>query len=208
MLRKVAARVAWVGRTASMVFGLALVLALVFGTLSVAVAHTGSAGLFHLNHSNTANAVSKLVGSTAGTLLKVDQNGAGTALNLEVNLDKPPLVTSPGSGTATNFSADRLDRYDESAFFNANHFNASTYLVDNEHTIPSGHGVGVSTGCDDGDIAVGAGPSTATAHTLNFRGGPDQAHNRWHYWADNNGPFTETLTVSVRCLDFAPRRNE
>ena len=208
MLRKVAARVAWVGRTASMVFGLALVLALVFGALSVAVAHTGSAGLFHLNHSNTANAVSKLVGSTAGTLLKLDQNGAGTALNLEVNLDKPPLVTSPGSGTATNFSADRLDRYDESAFFNANHFNASTYLVNNEHTIPSGHGVGVSTGCDVGDIAVGAGPSTATTHTLNFRGGPDHAHNGWKYWADNNGSFTETLTVSVRCLDFAPRRNE
>jgi hypothetical protein len=46
MLRKVASKVAWVGRTASMVFGLALVLALVFGALSVALAHTGSAGYF------------------------------------------------------------------------------------------------------------------------------------------------------------------
>ena len=37
MLRNTASKVAWVGRTASMVFGLALVMALVFGAVSVLV---------------------------------------------------------------------------------------------------------------------------------------------------------------------------
>jgi hypothetical protein len=38
MLRTVASKVAWVGRTASMVFGLALVLALVLGIATMALA--------------------------------------------------------------------------------------------------------------------------------------------------------------------------
>jgi hypothetical protein len=63
MLRSVASKVAWVGRTASMVFGLALVLALVFGTLSVAVAHSGvDTKLFHLNHNNVTTTLTKLTG--------------------------------------------------------------------------------------------------------------------------------------------------
>ncbi len=47
MLRKVASKVAWVGRTASMVFGLALLLALVFGVASMALAGTGVNGVFN-----------------------------------------------------------------------------------------------------------------------------------------------------------------
>jgi hypothetical protein len=38
MLRTTASKVAWVGRTASMVFGLALVLALVLGVATMALA--------------------------------------------------------------------------------------------------------------------------------------------------------------------------
>ena len=41
MLRQVASKVAWVGRTASMVFGLALVLALVIGVSSAAFGKDG-----------------------------------------------------------------------------------------------------------------------------------------------------------------------
>jgi len=41
VLRNVASKVAWVGRTASMVFGLALVLALLFGVATMALGATG-----------------------------------------------------------------------------------------------------------------------------------------------------------------------
>jgi hypothetical protein len=41
MLRTAASKVAWAGRTASMVFGLALVLALLFGVASMALGANG-----------------------------------------------------------------------------------------------------------------------------------------------------------------------
>ncbi len=41
MLKSVAIKVAWVGRTASMVLGLALVLALIFGVAPTALGATG-----------------------------------------------------------------------------------------------------------------------------------------------------------------------
>src|SRR5687767_8769724 len=104
MLRTVAKKVAWVGRTASMVFGLALVLALVFGALSVAAAHTGSAGLFHLNHNNNVStALTKLTGNLTGAVLTVDNNGTGPALSLEVGTNRPPMtVNSPGKVSNLN----------------------------------------------------------------------------------------------------------
>ena len=42
MIRSAASKVAWVGRTASMVFGLALVLALVLGVASMALGDNGA----------------------------------------------------------------------------------------------------------------------------------------------------------------------
>ena len=48
MLKGVATKVAWVGRATSMVFGLALVLALLFGVASMALAGTGVNGVFNL----------------------------------------------------------------------------------------------------------------------------------------------------------------
>ena len=115
MLRTVAKKVAWVGRTASMVFGLALVLALVFGALSVAASHTGSAGLFHLNHNNNVStALTKLTGNLTGAVLTVDNNGTGPALSLEVGTNRPPMtVNSPGK--VANLNADRLDNRDSTA---------------------------------------------------------------------------------------------
>ncbi len=53
MSRSVAAKVAWVGRITSMVFGLALVLALLFGVASMALAGTGVNGVFNLGVKNT-----------------------------------------------------------------------------------------------------------------------------------------------------------
>ena len=67
MLRSMASKVAWVGRTASMVFGLALVLALIFGVASAALSATG--GNFILGKANEATTVSKLTASIAGPAL-------------------------------------------------------------------------------------------------------------------------------------------
>jgi hypothetical protein len=77
MLRSVASKVAWVGRTASMVFGLALVLALVLGVASMALGADGD--FFKVGRANLASAVSTLT-----------RSGEGPALSLKVD-SGPPL---------------------------------------------------------------------------------------------------------------------
>ena len=64
MFRSMASKVAWVGRTASMVFGLALVLALMVGVASTAFGANGD--FFKVGRSNLASAVSTLTKSGAG----------------------------------------------------------------------------------------------------------------------------------------------
>jgi hypothetical protein len=69
---------------------------------------------FKLGVVNEINRLTTLVGTKAGALLKVDNNGAGSALQLEAGAGKPLLVVKANSGTATNLSADRLDGMDSS----------------------------------------------------------------------------------------------
>ena len=64
MLRKVASSVAWVGRTASMVFGLAVIIALMVGAATAAFGANGD--FLRIGRSNLATAVSTLTRSGAG----------------------------------------------------------------------------------------------------------------------------------------------
>ena len=117
MLKNVAAKVAWVGRTASMVFGLALVMALILGVATTALAGTGVGARFQLGKLNTVDAVTKLAGSVASPSLQIDNNStnaSATALNLQVEPGKPPLTVDSAAGKATNLDADRLDGRDSS----------------------------------------------------------------------------------------------
>ena len=123
MIRTAAKKVAWVGRTASMVFGLALVLALLFGVASMALAGTGVGGVFNLGQKNTVDRITQLVGSTAGAMFKVDNDGSGTALDLRVGspTDDPATKTvAPmkvdSQQVVTNLNADKVDGEDSGSF--------------------------------------------------------------------------------------------
>jgi hypothetical protein len=96
MLRIAASKVAWVGRTTSVVFGLALVMALVFGVATMAMGATG--GNFLLGKKNVADAISTLV-----------KQGPGPALSLVVEDNQPPLKVNATAGKATNLNADKVD---------------------------------------------------------------------------------------------------
>ena len=101
-----------------MVFGLALVLALIFGLASVALSATG--GNFVLGKANEATTVSKLTATVAGpalTLVNQGTDAAATALNLNVASGKAPLRVNAAAGTATTLSADELDGKDSSDFY-------------------------------------------------------------------------------------------
>jgi len=99
-------------RTMSMVVGLAVMLALVAGVASLAVAKTPSGGA-------TASAILKGVSNTATTVTTLINNGTGAALSLRVRPGEPPLTVNADAGTATNLSADKLDGKDSTAFVSA-----------------------------------------------------------------------------------------
>jgi hypothetical protein len=103
-----------------MVLGLALVLALLFGVASMALAGTGVGSVFNLGVKNTVGAVTQLVSSEGagpnGPMLRIDNNGAGTALDLRVGSPTtppafktvPPMKVDSGARVA-NLNADLLD---------------------------------------------------------------------------------------------------
>jgi hypothetical protein len=106
-----------VGRTTSTVFGLALVLALLLGVATTALAGTGVGARFQLGKLNTVDAVTRLAGTVAGPSLQIDNNSAeasATALNLQVEPGKAPLTVDPAAGKATYLDADELDGRDAS----------------------------------------------------------------------------------------------
>jgi hypothetical protein len=102
MLKTAAKKVAWVGRTASMVFGLALVLALILGVATTALSATG--GNFLLGKPNTASSQTSLVGTVtkaAQSALVVVNKGTGSALNLQVtNTNSPPMKVNSSARVA------------------------------------------------------------------------------------------------------------
>ena len=69
---------------------------------------------------NTATVTTRLAGTVEAPLLKLVNRGTApgaTALDIGVPKGKPPLTVNEGSGTATNLSADKLDRRDSTEFF-------------------------------------------------------------------------------------------
>ncbi len=123
MFRSALGKVAWVGRTASMVFGLALVLALVFGAATTALSATG--GNFILGKGNVATTPTNLVSTLADaakSALIVQNKSGGAALDLRVgNAATPANDVAPMNVNSTknvaNLNADLLDGRDSGAFF-------------------------------------------------------------------------------------------
>jgi hypothetical protein len=116
VIRSAASKVMWVGRATVFLVGLAVILALVFGAAATALAGTGVGATFNLGKSNTVNRVSSLVGSTASSMLVIDNNGTGTALDLRVG----PSTATPTNNNVTpmkvnsqikvtNLNADKVD---------------------------------------------------------------------------------------------------
>jgi hypothetical protein len=114
-----------------MVFGLALVLALVFGVNSMAFGANGNP--FLLGKKNVASAVSKLV-----------KQGPGPALSLVVGAGQPPLaVNSPAK--VAHLNADKVDGTDSTALLPGGHLPSGRTIRGNytiyTNTRPSSNGL-------------------------------------------------------------------
>ena len=121
MVKSALGKVAWVGRTASMVFGLALVMALVLGVVSVALA--GNLDPLKIGSlKNSATRVTGLTGNVDGAAaLRVTNPNADfndTALDLRVQEGEAPMAVN-SAGKVADLNADRLDGSDSSDFLGA-----------------------------------------------------------------------------------------
>jgi hypothetical protein len=134
MLRTAAKKVAWVGRTASMVFGLALVMALLLGLASMAWGAAPTKGNFVLGTSNVASAVTQLTANVSGPALNLINNSTAataTALNLDVAQGHAPLTVNSSQKVA-NLNVDQVDGKSDTDFYAAGSTVADSEKLDNK----------------------------------------------------------------------------
>jgi hypothetical protein len=165
MLRSTVSKVMWVGRATVFLVGLAVVLAVVMGLASAALAGTGVGATFNLGKTNTVNRLSQLAGSTDNALLRIDNNNAGTgatALNLEVEPGHTPMKVN-SSTQVSNLNADLVDGRSASSFV-AN----STYRLGQGQEragSPQDGGKVLSQSCLAGDRLLSGGPASVNANS-------------------------------------------
>lgn len=207
MLRSAASKAMWVGRATAALIGLTIALAVVLGIASMALAAVPG-DPFKLGKINSINRVSTLVGSVAGPLLKVDNNGGGPALKLEANSGKPPLVVNADAGTATNLDADKVDGLDSPALMRS-----SSYVHSESFPVADNGGASHLVYCTSSTDRVLSGGfssnpritivNSSTPYVAPFDGRGQgwgvSAHDR----VGGDG-FSASVTVYVLCADFPP----
>jgi hypothetical protein len=212
MTSRVRAGAIKLGRATTFAVGLAVILAVVLGVATSALAAVPG-DPFRLGRVNSIDRLSTLVGTTANAMLRVDNNGTGPALSLEADAGDPPVVVNAAAGTATNLDADELDGQNSSAFLPAEIYENSA-----SQTISSGSSTaGTTATCDPGDVAVsgsyaisqtGAGLDVTSERRVDDRFDVEtgQTHpSGWHVIADNpDATEGGTITVYVNCADRAP----
>lgn len=112
-MMKIPRRILWMGRSTATMMGLAVMVALVLGVATTALAAVPG-DPFKLGKINPIDRLTALVGSTNDPMLKVDNSSSGddaTALDLQVEPGKPPMKVNSATRVA-RLNADRLDGQD------------------------------------------------------------------------------------------------
>ena len=154
-------KVMMVGRATTFMVGLTMILALMFGVTTTALAGTGVGARFDLGKVNTVNAITKLVGSVAGPSLQIDNSSANTnatALDLQVEAGKAPMTVNSEAKVA-NLNADKLDG------LSADEIGVSGYQGVSETSASNSIGNKTLTVvCPQGKVLVGSGYDTSGAY--------------------------------------------
>ncbi len=205
MLRSAASKAMSVGRFASAVFGLALVLALVFGAASVALAANGQPFLLG-RATNAATALTKLTANVNGSAMQVQNTNAGsddTALSLTVQPGETPMRVNSDARVA-KLNSDKIDGKDSAAFFSG-----KIYAVrDSKAGLGGGQLTAVGAACDAGDVVLGGGGGASDSDairedTVNFS--HPVSDDIWNVLVRDNDPATVAF-AEARCADFPPLR--
>jgi hypothetical protein len=200
MLRTVATKVAWVGRTASMVFGLALVMALVLGVATMAFAAVPG-DPFRLGKLNAIDAMTRLVGTNPNVMLKVTNGGTGSALGLEVKQGVPPMRLN-SSKKVPNLNADHLDGQDSASFLSSERiYNVTRSSTVGANTINVG---GASCDTEDWAISGGFKEVDPTSHVRTSAHGEAFKHV-WNVTVQT-GSTSDAYIEQAVCMDLPPLR--
>ena len=182
--RNVVSKVMWVGKATIFMVGLAVVL---FLTLAI-VAQTADAAKrvpsLKKGVVNSVKSMTTLVGSITDPILKLDNDGLGPALQLDVGSGNAPLVVNADSGTATNLSADELDGQTSTDFAPSTHNHDDRYFTETEsnsrfvnetdHTTAAHDALNIDADTLDGKdstvFAIGTAHSNAKASSCDTAG--------------------------------------
>ncbi len=109
-LNRIIGQMLWLGRGTATIMGLALMVAVVLGIATTAMAALPGDPL-RLGHANAINALTRLTGDANSAMLRIDNNSSGpsaTALDLQVEPGKAPMKIN-SAGKVANLNADRVD---------------------------------------------------------------------------------------------------
>lgn len=207
--KTVLARIWWLGRGTATTMGVAVMLALTVGLASTALAGTGVGARLDLGKTNAVNAVTSLVGSVAGSSLKIDNNSTGTgatALRLEVEPGKPPMSVN-STTEVQGLNVDSLDGRNSSEFLQEStdrddFFSGRTYTkIGDGLTLADGQSAVATARCDPGDAALSGGYNFGFGNhssVFSVRTSSDA------YSVGLRGPTS--VVPEVTCADFPPLR--
>jgi hypothetical protein len=202
-MRKITKRVLswtlWLSKGTATMVGFAVMLAVVLGVGTTALAAVPG-DPFKLGRTNTIDHISTLVGSASGALLKVDNQGSGPALDLQVEPDEAPMKVDSGTKVA-NLNSDKLDGQSADDFISED----KTY-TETESEIGPGAGtdVQVLADCDSGDRILGGGGGALLDTDIILRGS-EPTFEGWKVVAKDGGS-PSFISAKAICADFPPLR--
>ena len=199
--KKVLSRIWWLGRGTATTMGVAVMLAVVLGVGTTALAAVPG-NPFKLGRTNSIDVMSTLVGSASGTLLRINNNGSGPALDLRVEEGEAPMNVN--SSTRVNgLNADQVDGQSANDFISED----KTYTT-SAFDVGSGGGIDVEViaDCDSGDrILGGGGGRDASAPDPLRVSEPAFGGDGWRVIAQDNGDDSGVFARAI-CADFPPLR--
>lgn len=196
--KKVIARILWLGRGTATAMGVAVMLAVVLGVATTALGAVPG-DPFKLGRTNTIDQMSTLIGSTSGTLLRINNKGGGPALDLRVEEGKAPMNVN-SNARVNGLNADRLDGKDSTAFVPTESYTVSE-LLEGEG---GGDIEGAEAKCDRGDTLLGGGFDASADDTV-ISSEPLVSGVGWSVAVKDNGISTVTF-VTALCADLPPLR--
>lgn len=199
MVRSVASKIAWMARATTVVVGLAIMLAFVFGVASAAFGANGDA--WRLGQGNTATVVTRLGGTLGvdGPMLRLINNNADandTALELRVQPGEAPMKVN-SSTRVDSLNADLLDGLSAFTFLRNNTYRTQTTAQPGTQLSDGTYSQFKS--CEPGDTLLSGGPADIHATTDIVESFPSST-TTWTVRVQKNG-VDDNFVVVVLCAN-------